>query len=88
MIFNSYKWYLGKNDSKIFIEKVVGDKRDIQLDYLKFKGNEILVSLDFVCNYILSNNISYKKIEEMISPQGSTPIKGYPWVSFFSKLQF
>lgn len=98
MRFDSYKWYmdsiikkgetkyLGINDSKIFIEKVVRNIKNIPINCCRITGNGSLISLDFVCRYILENNISYEKLREMISQQGFPIIKGYPWVSFFSKL--
>lgn len=98
MRFDSYKWYmdsiikkgetkyLGINDSKIFIEKVVKDESTLPYDCFIIKKNDYIISFDFACNYILKNKISYDELLELFELNKDDRINGYPWVSFFSKL--
>ena len=101
MFSNIYRWYydnivivnnekyLGDYDSFLFLKKVVNDQIEIPNEFVIVKGKKQFISLDFVCDYIRNNNLTYKQLHEMICDNSELDIddiKGYPWVSFFTKL--
>ena len=101
MFSNIYRWYydnivivnnekyLGDYDSFLFVKKVVNDQIEIPNEFVIVKGKKQFISLDFVCDYIRNNNLTYKQLHEMICDNSELDIddiKGYPWVSFFAKL--
>lgn len=92
MVIKNGMKYLGKKDTEIFITSVmqkINNSSFIPPSSFIFNSGCFL-SFDFVCQYILDNKITYKQLHDMIFENNGNfminDIEGYPWVSFFSKL--
>lgn len=92
IVIKRNKRYLGKNDSEIFLSDVVEDDNERLDNYCIIVNGNCYISLDYVCDYIRKNNITYDQLHKKICVSSDEPkpniddIIGYPWVSFFSKL--
>ena len=84
VIFKNKK-YLGKNDSLLFFDTFIKDLNEIPEGEFILKNNKFLLSLDFVCDFI-RNNLTYDQLKSKFKTNPEDDIKGYPWVSFFTKL--